>query len=89
MTHSQITKYAESLGVEFSAEKVGQEWSVDCWSPTGKLWTNHGTHFLSLPADGFYGTPVWQQTMDALKEEIAAGFEDCKDTECEVCQSEC
>lgn len=86
-TLNQLTKFAAANGIEFSAEKIGQEWSVDCYAPEGKLWKNHGTHFLSLPADGFYGTPDWQQSMDVLKEEIEVGFESCEDSNCDVCNN--
>lgn len=80
-----IRKYAESAGVEFDAAKVGHQYSVDCWAPQGKLWKNHGTHFISLEGDGYYTAPRWQDTMDDLKAEVAAGFEDCDDPECDVC----
>lgn len=85
MSPSQIQNFAAQHGVEFSAEKAQGEWSVDCYAPERKRWRAHGTHFLSLPADGFYGTPNWQDSLSILKEEVAYGFEDCDEPECDIC----
>lgn len=83
-----IKKYAESVGVEFGAERVGREWSVDCYAPVGQVWRNHGTHFLALSADGFYGTPNWAEVLSELQSEVAAGFAGCVDPECDICQAD-
>jgi hypothetical protein len=85
ITLTAIKQYAEMAGIEFSAERSGYQWSVDCYAPTGKIWRGSGTHFLALPADGFYGTPDWSESMNALKTEIEYGFEDCDETDCEQC----
>lgn len=82
---AKITAYAKTRGVEFSAERVGHTYSVECWSPKGKVWANHFTHFVALEADGYFTTPNWQVTLDELKAEIAAGFEDCDTADCDVC----
>lgn len=85
ITPRKIAEYADSVGVEFSAERSGREWSVECYAPEGKLWHGLDSHFLALPSDGYYGTPDWKQTMDVLQQEIANGFDDCHDDECDIC----
>jgi hypothetical protein len=84
-TLNDIRKYAASAGVEFDANRDGRQWSVNCWSPDGKNWKNHGTHFLALSADGFYSTPNWSDVLSELKTEVAGGFEDCSDPDCDNC----
>jgi hypothetical protein len=82
---SKIKKYAESLGVEFSYKFSGHQYSIECWSPEGKRWSATSTHFYALEGDGYYTTPNWQLTLDDLREQVAGGFEDCDDPECDVC----
>jgi hypothetical protein len=59
---AKIKAYAKSIGVEFDYGYSGHQYSVECWSPEGKRWANHGTHFVSLEGDGYYTTPDWQKT---------------------------
>lgn len=88
MTPAKIKRYAELHGVQFNVEGSEKEggYSIDCWSPKGKRFMCSGTHFLSLPGDGYYTKPDWNQTMAALKEAIEFGVEDCDEKDCEVCE---
>lgn len=85
ITLTAIRQYAVSTGLDFDAERNGREWSVECYAPAGKVWRNHGTHFLALPSDGFYGTPDWGETLTVLTEEVTAGFDDCDEEDCDLC----
>lgn len=87
VTPDVIAEYAQSAGVEFVAIRDGRQWAVDCWAPEGKNWINHGTHFLALGADGYYDNPDWSKVLEELKGEVAAGFEDCEDPECDNCKN--
>lgn len=85
MSPSEIKRYAEKHGVEFSSSGDASGWSVDCWSPDGFVWKATGTHFLALPGDGYYTRPDWKQTHRALREAVEFGFEKCTDSDCPVC----
>lgn len=87
-TPAKIKAYAESRGVEFSWSREGRCYSVECWSPEGKRWSATGTHFYTLNGDGFYTRPDWSVTMQELREVVAFGFEDCDDSDCDVCNPE-
>lgn len=82
---SDIERFADQHGVDFSVERGASGWSIECWSPVGKLWRSTGTHFLALPGDGSYTMPDWKQVKKVLQDEVAYGFEDCTDDDCEVC----
>jgi hypothetical protein len=82
---SKIIKYAESVGVEFLAERTGRVYLVGCWSPKGKRWSTTETHYYALEGEGYYTTPNWQETLNELRAQVAYGFEDCDDEECDIC----
>lgn len=87
MTPSKIKKLADQHEVDFSVDSTARCWSVECWSPDGKVWKATGTHFYALPGDGYYTKPDWNETHVALKEAIEFGFDECQDKDCDVCHA--